>query len=92
MGTIKIELPIQAEDDFKIESKETGKKFLREFEVFIKKFKSETSEKKINEKMKPGKNLQAAHDYLELLEGSEESAEATRVAAEMRKDWMRKYD
>ena len=92
MGTIKIELPIQTEADYKIESKEGSEKFLREFEVLIRKFKSETGEKKTNGTIKSSRKLQAAHDYLESLKGKKESAEATHIADEMRKSWIRTYD
>lgn len=89
---IKIELPIQTEADYKIESKEGSEKFLREFEILIKKFKSEKSEKKTNGIIKSSKKLQAAHDYLESLQNKKESAEATCIADEMRKNWIRTYD
>jgi len=92
MGTIKIELPIETEAAYKIESKERGEKFLREFEILIKKFKSATGEKKRNGGGGLSWNLQAAHDYLESLKDKKESAEATRLTDEMRKTWIRKYD
>ncbi len=92
MGTIKIELPIPTEANYKIETKETGEKFLREFEILIKRYKSEKESKKKNGTANLSENLQAAHDYLESLKESPESAEATRVADEMRKNWIRKYD
>ena len=92
MGTIKIELPIETEVAYKIESKERGEKFLREFEILIRKFKSASDEKKRSGDGGLSGNLQAAHDYLESLEDKPESAKATRLAEEMRKNWIRKYD
>ena len=92
MGTIKIELPIPTEADYKIETKETGEKFLREFEILIKKFNFEKGEKKKNGTTNLSKNLRAAHNYLESLKDKQESLDATRLADEIRKSWIRKYD
>lgn len=95
MATIKIELPADAaatDSDYKIESEETAKSFLREFEVLIKKFGSPQAEEKARGEIRLSGKLQKAHDYLDSLKDREKSREAAQIADRMRKSWIREYD
>lgn len=92
MGTIRIELPAQADSDYKIENEDTAKSFLREFEVLIKKFDSAPIKKKAQRAARLSKKLQKAHDYLDSLNDKEKSRQAAEIADRMRKSWIRKYD